>query len=392
MSRYRLEFVKQVAAFILLLLTVATAAAESPAGKLWLELEAKRKALPGAHQEFDVSRSGRHAMGGMYSQHEIAVDLCGRQWRESSGSGAVRIFDGKELFSLEGGGDEFVRAKLVPKDGAPAPAPYSFGNAYWPQASERERRPCGFKTDDHECVIINVPLQPKMRGNFRIQRSTATLALDTTTGLLISMSTVETLEANGGGHELESRAIMQTVYTTKRMSWGEAPDASLFALPAGMHEVRSFSPWNAAKINKQLAGKPAPELEVVDLDRRRFTIAALRGRTVLLDFWTTWCPPCQADAPALDKLYRKYGAHDLMIVGISVDEERRVVAQFLQSHPHVFPTVLTSENEMPPPYRVSALPTYIVIDRSGNVSSATEGDRGFAELATLLKKAGLEPD
>jgi thiol-disulfide isomerase/thioredoxin len=159
-----------------------------------------------------------------------------------------------------------------------------------------------------------------------------------------------------------------------------------------MREVKELSRWNAAKIKKQLAGKPAPELAVTDIERKSVALSAFKGKTVLLDFWTTWCPPCRADAPALDKLYRKYREQDLMIVGISVSEERAIVEKFLKEHPHSFPVALTSENEMPRAYQIGVFPTYIVINRDGTVASAVEGDQGFGELRKLLKKAGLEID
>jgi thiol-disulfide isomerase/thioredoxin len=107
------------------------------------------------------------------------------------------------------------------------------------------------------------------------------------------------------------------------------------------------------------------------------SLAAASGKTVLLDFWTTWCPPCRADAPALDKLYEKYGERDLMIVGISVSEERAIVEKFLTEHPHNFPVALTTENEMPRPYQIGLFPTYIVINPDGTLASAVEGEKGF---------------
>jgi hypothetical protein len=75
-----------------------------------------------------------------------------------------------------------------------------------------------------------------------------------------------------------------------------------------------------------------------------------------------------------------------------VGEERAVVEQFLKAHPHSFPIVLTTENEMPAPYEVPALPTYVVIGRDGTVAFAAEGEQGFGELRKALEKAGLETD
>jgi hypothetical protein len=79
-----------------------------------------------------------------------------------------------------------------------------------------------------------------------------------------------------------------------------------------------------------------------------------------------------------------------MIVGISVSEERPIVEKFLKEHPHSFPIILTTENEMPRPYQIGVFPTYIVIDRDGTLAAAVEGDQGFNDLRKLLKKAGLE--
>ncbi len=77
-------------------------------------------------------------------------------------------------------------------------------------------------------------------------------------------------------------------------------------------------------------------------------------------------------------------------MGISVNEDRAIVEKYLGAHPHSYPVVLTSENEMPRTYQIGVFPTYIVIDRDGNIASAVQGDQGFGDLRKLLKKAGLE--
>jgi thiol-disulfide isomerase/thioredoxin len=218
-----------------------------------------------------------------------------------------------------------------------------------------------------------------------MMQGTARLILDTETGLLIALRTVEVIENQRGSYQSD------VTYALKRMTYGAAPDASVFQLPSSdMTEVKELSKWNAAKIRKEMVGKPASELEATDIQGKSVSLSSYQGKLVLLDFWTTWCPPCRADAPALDKLYRKYGEKDLMIVGISVSEERAIVEKFLKEHPHSFPVVLTTENDMPRPYQIGVFPTYVVIDRDGTVASAVEGDQGFSDLRKLLKKAGLE--
>lgn len=127
-----------------------------------------------------------------------------------------------------------------------------------------------------------------------------------------------------------------------------------------------------------------------DIAGKEIRLADLKGKTVLLDFWTTWCPPCRADAPSLDKLHKKFGGKELAIIGISVSEERAVVEKYLKEHPKAYATVLSTENELPRPYQIGRFPTYLVIDAEGKVASVAQGDQGFAELRRMLRKAGME--
>ena len=198
---------------------------------------------------------------------------------------------------------------------------------------------------------------------------------------------LEAIDDGRGGYTSDTRLAL------KRFSHGAPKDPGLFTPPlTGMREVKRLSPWDAARIEKRLAGRPAPDMTVVDLRGQPLTLSAFKGKHVLLDFWTTWCPPCRADGPALEKLYRRYGDTELMIIAVSVDEERDVVESFLKQHPHSYPVVLSSENALPRAYNVGALPTYVVIDKEGSITAAVQGDKGFGGLRRLLKKAGLETD
>jgi cytochrome c biogenesis protein CcmG/thiol:disulfide interchange protein DsbE len=368
--------------------------AETPASALWNELKTKRDKLPSLHQEFDVLQTSKMPHGDRSFERQIVLDMSQGQWREKSLSGSgtrVRIFDGKDLFLMEDQGDEYILTKHQSKDDDPLPSPYGLGDPDWSKAMEVKRRPCGVPGNDHTCVILEATLKPWMRslpgGHFtKLLEGTTRVALDTETGLLISSHTAQLIDSGKSTYESD------TACTLKRMSAGAPVEASLFKLPPGMHEVKELSKWNAAKIKKQLVGKPAPELTLTDLKKNPVTLSGFKGKTVLLDFWTTWCPPCRADGPALDKLYQKYGDKDLMIVGISVSEERGIVEKFLSEHPRSYPTVLTSENDMPAAYQIAVFPTYIVIDRDGTIAAAVEGDKGFGDLRKLLKKAGLQSE
>jgi len=374
----------------LLMVGIVSVGQASPA-KVARELKAKREALPGAHQEFDVTQKTMLGRGEERSAKlRLTVDLAGSKWREANAGGwgsRVRIFNGTEMLTLEEGGGEYVRTKWKAKQESPLPSPYSVG-LDWQNANEVERRPCAIAGRGDECVVMEAPMTPWVKDNGPTQRrmraGTCRLMLDLANGLILSMRTVEAIEMPGSGYHLDM------TYTLTRLNDRDTPTASLFAPADGMREVKELTEWDAARIKKELGGRPAPELTVTDMAGKRVTLSSYRGKTVLLDFWTTWCPPCRADAPSLDKLFQKYGGRDLVIVGISVSEERKVVEAFLKTHPHEFPMVLTTENEMPRPYQVGVFPTYLVIDREGNLAAAVDGEQGFGELRRTLKKAGLD--
>ena len=368
-----------------------SAGAVTPAGKLWTELAAKRAQLSGAHQEFDFTRTFTTRGGEQASIRHLSIDFAGGRWRESfaSGSGTrIRIFDGSGLFETELGGEEFVHPKPRDKTAKPEPAPYDGADTDWLSAIEIERRDCRIPGRQHNCVILEAPTwkfgRPGFTPAMRVVEGSERIMLDLETGLALSGRRTETIE-----NRVTYRADL--TYALRTLNYGISMDSALFRLPSeNLRPVKELSLWDAGRIRKQLGGKTAPDFQGTDVTGNPLQLSKFQGKTVLLDFWTTWCPPCRADAPALDKLYQKYGDKDLAVVGVSVDEERATVEHFLKDHPHSFPILLTSENDLPRAYQISVFPTYIVIDREGNIASATEGDQGLAELKKSLKKAGLD--
>lgn len=382
----------RIVAFVGVVFSCATQA-QTPPAKLWSDLKTKREQLPGFHQEFEVSRTYKNRYDSQASKRDVVVDWSAGKWREQTiwGSGKeIQIFDGTDLLTTEEESDEYIRTKPKNKQ-TPLPGPYSFPDADWTKAKDLGTRPCGFAANDRPCVTLEAPLKRWTRAlapqrTITLEEGSLRVTIDMETGLVLGSRIVQFID------DKRATYVSESVYVLRRFS--EAiPSAALFSLPPGaVRQVKQLSAWDAAKIKKQLAGKPAPELALIDMDGKTVTLSSFKGKTVLLDFFATWCPPCRADAPALAKLHQKYGGKDLAIVGISVSEDRSAVNTFLKKFPHGYPVALTSENEMPRTYQIGVFPTYIVIDADGKLASAVEGDQGLSELRSLLKKAGLDTD
>ena len=374
-----------------LALSTAGAAAQSPALTSWKALQAKRASGGGYRQEFEAVISYVRLRDRQGRRQRHAIDANGARWRETVGRGSsarVSIFDGQTHFTFDG--DEFIRIQRKSKDEPAAPWPYDFGNFEISKVVEVERRPCGYSTNDRPCVVFDVPIKQSLSQNMStgvvtVRPGVARVVFDSETGLLVTRSTSQPVEMSKDSYRYD------VTFGLTSVRYNPENQADLFAVPARLREVKKFTPWTTKRMNTALSGKPAPDLSLTTLDGKTVTLESLKGKTVLLDFWATWCPPCRVDAPALDKLHQRYGK-DLVILGISMGEDRGTVEGFLKKNPHAFAMALSSENDLPRQYDVEALPTYMIVDADGNFEVATEGDKGFDGLRSRLKKAGLDVD
>jgi thiol-disulfide isomerase/thioredoxin len=122
-------------------------------------------------------------------------------------------------------------------------------------------------------------------------------------------------------------------------------------------------------------GQPAPALAGPELDGRTFDLGALRGKTVLVNFWATWCAPCRQEMPVLNAFYQRYHTGGLEMIGISADRprDRDDVAKVMQVflYPAAMLRDLTANGFGPP----SALPITYAIDSQGVVRAIFTPDQ-----------------
>ncbi len=139
--------------------------------------------------------------------------------------------------------------------------------------------------------------------------------------------------------------------------------------------------------------EPGPHFNAKTTDGEKFTNDSIKGKVVLLEFWTTWCPYCLDEAAFVDKIGKEFADKGLILLAINVGESKKTVNKFLATHPRNCKIVLMEDTNLAAMYQATVYPIYVVIDRDGNISSTQRGAGGEAALRKLLAAAGLEsPD
>lgn len=154
-----------------------------------------------------------------------------------------------------------------------------------------------------------------------------------------------------------------------------------FARKPAAQEMRSFA----------AAFKPAdppvalPELSFVDADGKPHTLAEYAGRPVVLNLWATWCMPCVAEMPALDRLAGELKDIDAAVLPLSSDRGGvTVVRAFYGSHGiRDLPVLLDNDGADARKLTVRGIPTTLIIDKSGKERGRTEGAIAWTDGATL---------
>lgn len=206
-------------------------------------------------------------------------------------------------------------------------------------------------------------------------KSVATVAVDPSTHL-VRQTTLDLSEQLKQRRPDLARAVVTIDYTKSSPDQNAAKD-ELFAWspPPGARDAAAMAaaqPKDEADASA-LEGKDAPLFKLDGLDGKAVSLADLKGKVVVLDLWATWCPPCRASLPHLNKLWDAMKDKDVKIYAVNEQEEKKDVQGFVDSTKLTVPVLLDSDGKMGGQYGATAIPETVVVGKDGRVKKVFVG-------------------
>lgn len=112
-------------------------------------------------------------------------------------------------------------------------------------------------------------------------------------------------------------------------------------------------------------GERAPDFSLRDTEGNQVRLSDFRGKVVLINFWASWCSPCLAELPALQRLQAKLKGKEFVILGVGVDDTEEALAQYKKSYGLTYTTVIDTTSDVKRSYKVSGVPESFFVDREG---------------------------
>lgn len=136
------------------------------------------------------------------------------------------------------------------------------------------------------------------------------------------------------------------------------------------------------------AGFIAPDFTLNSLAGETYTLSKFQGQAILVNLWATWCPPCRAEMPAIEKMYQEYKDQGFIVLSVDMtyQDDPSAVSPFAKEYGLNFPILLEETGDMASAYQLRSLPSSFFVDREGVISEVVIG----GPMSEALLRARIE--
>jgi len=134
------------------------------------------------------------------------------------------------------------------------------------------------------------------------------------------------------------------------------------------------------------AGDQAPDFVLEDMNGNNVQLSDLKGKGVFLNFWGTWCKPCEKEMPYMDKQYSHFKNLGVEILAVNIGESDIAIESFVNRHGLTFPILKDKDRAVTEAYDITPIPTTFLIDKNGKVLKVITGSMTERDIAKYMER------
>ncbi|SOC21830.1 peroxiredoxin [Ureibacillus xyleni] len=133
-------------------------------------------------------------------------------------------------------------------------------------------------------------------------------------------------------------------------------------------------------------GDTAPDFELVDMNGKTHKLSEYKGQGVFLNFWGTWCKPCEREFPIIDKYYQEYQDEGIQVLAVNIAETDFTVNNYVERKGLTFPVLIDKSKSVMSAYNIKPLPTTVLVNPEGKIEKIITGEMTDESILNYMKQ------